>query len=293
MARRRNNDGSGWLWAFGAAAGLGVLWLSTRPAGAAEPARAPRPAAVPPPRPVQPAVSSPLVVDADGWLVGDGVKRVPSHANNKLEVPVPLGLIWHTTDTPPGRTAQSLAEGIRTAAGLKSWNVLIAQDGGLWQSVPFTLASWHVGNAGTIEGRHFNNVNKGTIGVELQNAGRLKKIDGKFYMWPYFRTKLVDGKAKADPKLGVDPKLVIDADRAGADDKGVWWELFTAPQIAAAERLVRALAAWRPTELGRASAFQYGHVNFPGTTGKEDPGRTFPAIRDAMLARVFGPLTAE
>jgi N-acetyl-anhydromuramyl-L-alanine amidase AmpD len=232
-----------------------------------------------------------LRVDNNGWLATDEagdpeIELVPSKSHYALQVAAPLGVIWHTSDTPATRTAEAMVHNIADNTALKkSWHIMIGSDGKLWQSVAFNQGSWHVGNGGTVGGHHFDNVNRGTIGVEFQNAGGLRSLGGAFYMYPYWK-RGEDGKT--DRSLGVDPKLKIDPATVGRDSDGGYWQRFTDQQVNSAEALIRALAAWQPAELGNAAAFRYGHVNFPGKTGKEDPGKLWPPIREAILSRVFG-----
>lgn len=231
-----------------------------------------------------------MLVDAQGWLQRDQdtdprVELLSTRSTYPLIVPHPIGVVWHTTDTPPSRTAESLARNIVDNTKLQvSWHALVDRDGTIWQSAPFTVGTWHTGTAGVVEGQHFGNVNRATIGVELVNAGRLKRIAGKFYMWPYYK-RGDDGRPDAD--LGVDARLVI-ADAHVRPAGSSFWEVITDPQVAASEAMVRALATWRPAELGKASAYRYGHVNFPSRSGKEDPGLLWPPLREKMLSRVFG-----
>jgi hypothetical protein len=263
-----------------------------------------------------------LHVDVDGWLGTDSpgdpeIMILPSHRNYHLRKPpcgdadpvvsAPIGHIWHTTDVV--QTMENLAHRIAVDSHGASWNAGIGRNGVIYQSVPFILGAWHVGNPGKIEGQFAVNVNKCTTGTEMENPGRLKRdpgsgalADAKFYSDPFWRLGPADatGKRHPDRSLGFDPALHINvvANDAAitdpshqfvvvADGKGGWWAKFTPAQLAAIEAYVRALAAWCPA-LNHASAWRWGHVDFPGTTGKEDPGPMFIAPRDEILGRVFG-----
>jgi len=214
-----------------------------------------------------------------------------------LETPMPLGLVWHWTAgkcVAPGY-ATALAEEIRTYDKTRdrpvSWHVLIAKDGRMFQSVPFNQGSWHVGRPGRIggapqktngfwnaatfpEGKLFGNINRATIGVELENAGRLEVVDGKFYCWPYWTNPTAPAGARTP-----DPTLELPESRAQMM-AGTWYDTFPAPQEQAAQRLVQALAIkykWS------RSVTQYGHLMFdPGR--KEDPG---PLWLELALPRIL------
>src|SRR5262245_43281835 len=118
-------------------------------------------------------------IDDEGWLVAEdgdpAVTRYPTVRRYALVVPAPLGIVWHWTAGRGGpgfaealaRRVQTYRRGIDRAA---SWNVLIAKDGGIHQSAPLTVGTWHVGRPGVIAGRRFENVNRATVGCELENA---------------------------------------------------------------------------------------------------------------------------
>jgi hypothetical protein len=101
-------------------------------------------------------------LDDEGWLVAEegdpAVARYPTVRRSPLVVPAPLGIVWHWTAGRGGpgfaealaRRARTYRRGIDRAA---SWHVLIAKDGGIHQSAPFTVGTWHVGRPGVIAGR--------------------------------------------------------------------------------------------------------------------------------------------
>lgn len=261
-----------------------------------------------------------LTVDKNGWLktdeVGDPeIRIVPSRRNGLLREPPcnpsstpmewPLGHVCHTTDlwVSMEKLARRIISDTPENDGA-SWNFGIARDGVIWQSVPLTLRSRHAAGGGLLEGRRVANVGRAAAGTELENAGRLRRDTGatvattSYYAWPYYR----ENAGKPDRALGFDPALRMPAKdpygqpyTAEPDGVGGWWCSFTAAQVTAFEHLVRTCSAWRPAglsaeaqpPLGRASAWRYGHVDFAGSSGKEDPGKLWPAIRDVVLARVF------
>jgi hypothetical protein len=126
-----------------------------------------------------------MKVDDQGWLVGaDGEpvgKRYPTVRTYELATPAPLGIVWHYTDGVGGPGyAEGLARHIQTfRRGVDrpaSWHLVIAKDGAIYQSAPFTVGTWHVGKPGIIAGRRFANINHVTVGCELENAGRLLRL---------------------------------------------------------------------------------------------------------------------
>ncbi len=240
-----------------------------------------------------------MKVGADGWLeaTAEGlppILRIPSSRTTELEVgiPGPLGLVWHWTGGHSRSTtfAKALADEIRTFDRAKdraaSWHVLIAKDGTVIQSVPFTKGSWHVGKPGRIAGRLFGNINRATVGCELVNAGKLELVGGKFYCWPYWLNP-DHHAAGPDPKLEIVTERAVHVDGALAGDQAGWYDDFPMEQRLAAQRLAQALAL--RFKLSREDT-AWGHVDFDPTR-KVDPGplwrkRYLPII----LNNTFGAL---
>jgi N-acetyl-anhydromuramyl-L-alanine amidase AmpD len=229
-----------------------------------------------------------MMVDDKGWLIsasGDPVgKQFPTVRTYSLATPGPLGIVWHTTDERGGPGyAEALARRIQTfRRGVDrpaSWHLLVAKNGAIYQSAPFTVGTWHVGKPGIIAGRRFANVNHATIGCELENAGRLKRLGNQVYCWPYF----VNPSAPVFERRP-DPRCAIPLDRAVATRAGLF-DMFTPAQEASAAVIVRALATrfgWTREVCG------YGHVDFD-PQNREDPGPLWKATYlPRVLDRVFG-----
>jgi hypothetical protein len=119
------------------------------------------------------------------------VVRLPTVRTCALATARPVALVWHGTGgAPRPGHAERLAKRIQTyRRGLDrpaSWHFLVSARGEILQSAPITVGTWHVGRPGTIEGHTHRNVNAATIGIELENPGRLLKVKDRFYCWPYF-----------------------------------------------------------------------------------------------------------
>ena len=227
-------------------------------------------------------------VNEEGWLEAEGegpeVKRYPTVRTTAMAVPHPLGVVWHWTAGRGGpgfgealaREAQTYRRGVDRAA---SWHVLIAKDGVIYQSAPFGVGTWHVGRPGVIAGRRFDNINAATIGVELENSGRLLKLGEGVYCWPYFTNPdAPEGTRRPDARYQVADE------RAVVTGEGLF-DAFTAAQESSAEALVRALAA--RYGLSR-DVSAYGHVDFDSPR-KEDPGPVWrQTVLPRVLDRVFG-----
>jgi N-acetyl-anhydromuramyl-L-alanine amidase AmpD len=227
-------------------------------------------------------------VDDTGWLAGaDGEpvgKRFPTVRTYALATPAPLGIVWHTTGGRGGPGyAETLARRIQTfRRGVDrpaSWHLVIAKDGAIYQSAPLTVGTWHVGKPGVIGGRRFANVNHATVGCELENAGRLRRLGNQVYCWPYF----VNPAAPVYERRP-DPRCAIPLDRAVATRAGLF-DVFTPAQEASAAVILRALVArfgWT------REVCAYGHVDFD-PQNREDPGPVWTLTHlPRVLDRVFG-----
>lgn len=200
-------------------------------------------------------VTSELMVTADGWLEGAGVVRVPSPRNFGLTSqalhgePRPLGVCWHWTGgvCRPGY-AGVLAKRISTYNAKKdraaSWHLVISKQGWVYQSVPFELGSWHCA-VGTVKDDrgHAHRVNRSLIGIELENSGRLKYLDGRWHCHPYWKQdkagefiEAASGNRVPDPKLVVEPERMQIARKQGSFDG------FPDPQVVASGFVLGAIA---------------------------------------------------
>ncbi len=221
-----------------------------------------------------------MLVNVEGWIEG-ATQRI-SPRSSHLKVPSPLGIVWHYTGGAGGKGyAEKLAHRIehydRATDRPASWHLLIAKDGEVFQSVSALRGSWHVGRPGKIAGTNFENVNHSTVGVELENAGRLKRVNGgQWFCWPYWSDK---EKGLPDPACEVHASRAVRVQGEGSFD------CFPFTQEAAAIDVLSSLVerfGWTRDVCG------YGHRDFDYPR-KEDPGplwaRTvLPRILDAVFA---------
>jgi hypothetical protein len=229
-----------------------------------------------------------MIVDDKGWLIsaaGDPVgKQFPTVRTYELATTTPLGIVWHYTDGRGGpgyaeglaRRIQTFRQGVDRPA---SWHLVIAKDGAIYQSAPFTVGTWHVGKPGLIAGRRFANINHVTVGCELENAGRLLRLGDAAYCWPYYLNP------SAPPyQRRPDPACAVSLDRAVATRTGLF-DAYTTAQEAAAAVVLRALVA----RFGWSRAVcAYGHVDFD-PDNREDPGPVWSqTVLPRVLDRVFG-----
>jgi N-acetyl-anhydromuramyl-L-alanine amidase AmpD len=171
-----------------------------------------------------------------------------------------------------------LARRIREATGFRgarsdnrACHLIVGTDGMLHQCASFLVAVWHIEASGTVAGNHYEAINRVTLGIEIENAGRLVPNEGPLSTaeGPPLGAR-VPGPAK--PSLRV---------AGGVDVAGRGrFAPFTRAQEDAAVSLVRALAAAYalPPE-----AFEYGRSSF-GAPSQESPG---PLWMEQSLPRVL------
>ena len=108
------------------------------------------------------------------WLSGEGIFRQPTNKHSG-RVEGPRIVVLHYT---AGANALSSVAHLTDPAVRASAHVVIGRDGRIWQLLPFDLAAWHAGE-GCYGGRR--DVNRFSVGIELDNAGRLRRRDGRFF----------------------------------------------------------------------------------------------------------------
>ncbi|HEY0714890.1 MAG TPA: peptidoglycan recognition family protein [Polyangia bacterium] len=229
-----------------------------------------------------------LTIDRNGWLVSDAkvsrVFYVPTVRTTALDTRAPVGIVWHTTGGVGGRgSAERLVQRIQTyRKGVDrpaSFHLLIERNGTVYQCAPFSVGTWHVGRAGEVGGRHFANVNRATIAVELENAGTLITVRDGFYTWPFFANPGAPAQERRP-----DPRCLVGRTRAALFADGRFYDGFPPAQLAAAADVLQACV--RRYRLTRAAA-GHGHGDF--TSGKTDPGALWMrGILPRLLDSAFG-----
>lgn len=210
----------------------------------------------------------PIEFDQHGWASGDSVVRFrkadpdgsTKKASGLLDETLKQqglatgldhieGVVWHYTDTRScgaAALAMRLLDPNNTRAA--SWHACVDRLGVIAQSVSAKCGSWHAGGAdaalftrdalsgewsvltpaqrGKIRGW---SANSWTFGIELENAGQLKLVDGKWCSWPFaFGTKY-------------GPPIVVPEGEVTVVSTGHGWHSFTPPQVDSAQRLLAAL----------------------------------------------------
>ncbi|RMH64132.1 MAG: N-acetylmuramoyl-L-alanine amidase [Calditrichaeota bacterium] len=170
----------------------------------------------------------------------------------------PDTIVIHYTASATGSQAIRTLTNPRVKA---SAHVVIDRDGSLTQLVPFDTIAWHAGSSAY---RNRKGLNRYSIGIELVNAGWLRK-SGEEYISDFGRVY---------PR-----EEVIYAVHANPDVPFVYWHKYTDAQLDAAESLCALLIDTYPIR------FLLGHDEI-APQRKQDPGPAFPL--DDFRRRLLG-----
>ncbi len=99
--------------------------------------------------------------------------KSPTHGG-KFKPGLPDTVILHYTAAPSAKSALRTLTNPRVKA---SAHLLVQRDGNVKQLVPFNIIAWHAGKS-SYKGR--SGFNQYSIGIEIDNAGPLKKSGGSF-----------------------------------------------------------------------------------------------------------------
>ncbi len=190
-------------------------------------------------------------------LVGDQV----SHRDtpNRGGAMAPSYLVLHYT---AGRSLESSVESLctRKPQGNASAHLVLGRDGRIVQLAPFNIVTWH---AGVSQWAGLVGLNSHSIGVEMDNAGLLKRVGSQYQAW--------FGKAYPEDEI------LLAAHRNGGPVSP--WHSYSEVQI---ERAIE-LAGLLVEQCGLKDVL--GHEDIaPGR--KSDPGPAFPLA--ALKSRVLG-----
>jgi N-acetylmuramoyl-L-alanine amidase len=127
-------------------------------------------------------------------LQGDAEQKVVFTASPNKSGPFKTGLpdtiIIHFT---AGRDAQSAIKTLIDPKVKASAHLMVGRDGSVTQLVPFNEACWHAGKS-AYDGRV--GLNDFSIGIEIDNAGRLEKQGDGYFSWfgkQYPREEVFEG----------------------------------------------------------------------------------------------------
>lgn len=191
-------------------------------------------------------------------ITGAPFTPTPNHGS-AFAAGLPDAIIVHFTG---GSSAESAINWLTNPQAKASAHVVIGRDGRITQLLPFDTIAWHAG-ASTYGNR--KGYNHFSIGIELDNPGRLKRTEGGEFLASFGR------KYPADQVIAATHRN----ERAES-----YWLAYTEEQIEATFDLCSALCATYPVrEI-------LGHEEIaPGR--KDDPGPAFPLdrLRQRLITR--------
>lgn len=194
-------------------------------------------------------------------LQGTAFQQSPNVSEGKTISPQ-LVVLHYTA----GRSAESSIEHLLRPGSGASAHLVIGSDGSVTQLAEFTQRTWHAGRS-TWRGRR--DVNSFSIGIELDNPGRLEPVgdpssEGVLYKAWFGTTYGADKVVKAVHKH---------------EQKISWWHLYPEAQLESCMNVCEALVAHY------SIADIVGHEDIaPGR--KTDPGPAFPM--ENFRSRLFG-----
>lgn len=175
----------------------------------------------------------------------------------------PTLIVMHYTAS-GGDTGQGDADFLASAAAPASAHVVVGRGGDVRQIVPFDRKAWHAGQS-VWRGRP--NVNDFSIGIEIDNWGRLAKA--------------ASGEVVSSTGVAVDPGKAVELTHKN-ETASAFWEVYPEAQLRVLVELTRLLLETYPT-LNEI----VGHDDVaPGR--KSDPGPAFPMERFRSLVQGRG-----
>jgi len=190
-------------------------------------------------------------------LIGSGVSFVdtPNIGGNIT----PRYLVMHYT---AGKSAKNSINWLISPESKASAHIVLGRDGSICQLAPFNVKTWH---AGVSQWDGVSGLNSCSIGIEMDNAGPLKKVGDQYQAWfgtLYAEDQVIQAKHRLDSEVR-------------------WWHAYTEAQIQRALELARLLV--RHYDLKDV----VGHEDI-APDRKRDPGPAFPLehVRGMVLGRV-------
>lgn len=124
---------------------------------------------------------------------------------------VPDAIIIHFT---AGQSAESSITWFKNPEANASAHIVIDKDGKITQLVEFNKKAWHAGVSRWADRSGFNNF---SIGIELDNPGRLTKVNDRYYAWfgkEYPKDAVLEARHKHEKEMScwhIFPEKQMDA----------------------------------------------------------------------------------
>lgn len=110
------------------------------------------------------------------WLEGLETERLRCTKNSRLMVAADT-IVLHATD---GANAMSSACYLARNDTSVSAHLVVGRSGQVIQLLPFNVQAWH---AGVSEHAGRKGLNAYSVGIEIDNAGKLHRRDNRFFSW--------------------------------------------------------------------------------------------------------------
>lgn len=192
--------------------------------------------------------------------------RSPNQGRGGQDIEItPSLLVMHFT---AGGSLDGAVTWFSNPTAQSSAHVVIGRDGKVEQCVLFNRRAWHAGS-GTWQGR--SDINSWSIGIEMVNWGKLKKVGSTWRTW----TQAAYAGHTGDPAIDI-----LEAPHRNSPNEGtLGWPTYSEAQIAKAIEVAQAVVA----QYGIGEVI--GHEDF--RTDKTDPGPAFPlaSFRSRVLGR--------
>ncbi len=167
---------------------------------------------------------------------------------NKSSIIDPKYLVFHFT---AGRNVKSSVDWLCDSDANASAHLVIGRDGSIFQLAPFNVKTWHAGRS---KWENLNGMNNYSIGIEMDNAGRLTNSGSMFRSW--------FGELYSS-------KDIVHAAHKNTPEKYEYWQTYTKKQITIAIELSKLLTKTYNLE------DILGHDDV-SPKRKIDPGPAFP-----------------
>lgn len=181
----------------------------------------------------------------NGLLTGKEVTLVWAK-KNKEPIENPTTIVLHYSS---GSSPESIVKYLTDDKVKASAHLLITRQGKVYQMVDFNTVAWH---AGVSKFMNRTDVNKFSIGIELENAGLLNKVDNSFFTWFMKEIPAEEVVERKNKKTGVSS----------------YWQNYPSKQIKKVNQVLKLLQIQYPIK------YVVGHDTIaPGR--KRDPGSAF------------------
>lgn len=184
------------------------------------------------------------------------------------------GIVMHYT---AGWSTAGDVATLATSERRASAHLVVGRDGAVTQIVPFDRQAWHAGPSKfRHDNRNYVHLNQDTIGIEISNAGWIKKINNASgnFVDQYGQVIAPDGRFIGQTRKTQTPPSEWHQEYHPFLAKGEYaWEPYYPPQLQVLDEIVAALLKAYPIK------FICSHEEIDTRKWKTDPGPMFPMRR--------------